>query len=100
MSTFAESLSEIKKPWQWIAIGGAVVLIWAGIALPGLHRSAPDTSVRREVYVPPARSYYSAPEVQSAARALPRPDAAKAKPVSLHDAAPADEGRKAWAGIW
>ena len=39
MSTLAQSLGEIKKPWQWLAIGGAILLIWAAIAIPSLNRS-------------------------------------------------------------
>jgi len=38
MSTLAESLGTIKKRWQWIAISGGVVLVWAAVALPTLHR--------------------------------------------------------------
>jgi hypothetical protein len=39
MSTLAQSLGETKKPWQWLAIGGAILLIWAAIAIPSLNRS-------------------------------------------------------------
>jgi hypothetical protein len=42
MTTLAESVAEIKKPWHWIAAGGGILLIWAAIALPSLHRSMPD----------------------------------------------------------
>jgi hypothetical protein len=34
MSTLAESLGTVKKPWQWIAIGVGILLIWAVVALP------------------------------------------------------------------
>jgi hypothetical protein len=39
MSTLAQSLGEIKKPWQWLAIGGAVLLIWGAVAFPTLNQS-------------------------------------------------------------
>ena len=39
MSTLAQSLGEIKKPWQWLAIGGTALLIWGAVALPNLNRS-------------------------------------------------------------
>jgi len=47
MSTLAQSLGEIKKPWQWLAIGGAVLLIWGVVAFPNLNRSrmAPDQAM-------------------------------------------------------
>lgn len=34
MSTLAESVGTIKKPWQWIAVGGGILLIWGVVALP------------------------------------------------------------------
>jgi Uncharacterized conserved protein len=34
MSTLVDSLGTIKKPWQWLAIGGAVLLIWGAVAFP------------------------------------------------------------------
>lgn len=39
MSTLAQSLGGIKKPWQWLAIGGAVLLTWGAVAFPNLNRS-------------------------------------------------------------
>ena len=40
MTTLAESLREIKKPWQWMIAGIAILLIWAAVALPTLHRNS------------------------------------------------------------
>ena len=39
MSTLAESVGSIKKPWQWMAIGGGILLVWAVLALPRLAQS-------------------------------------------------------------
>jgi Domain of unknown function (DUF4349) len=39
MSTFAAPFGQIKKPWQWMVIGGGILLIWSAIALPNLLRS-------------------------------------------------------------
>jgi len=39
MTTLAESLGTIRKPWQWITIGGGILVVWVAIAMPGLHRS-------------------------------------------------------------
>jgi len=36
-----QSLGEIKKPWQWGVIGGGILLVWAAIAIPELHRTRP-----------------------------------------------------------
>jgi len=34
MTTLAQSVGEIRKPWKWIAAGGTVLLIWGMVALP------------------------------------------------------------------
>ena len=39
MSTLAESLGEIRKPWQWMATGGAILLIWSAVAIPNMLRT-------------------------------------------------------------
>lgn len=39
MTTLAYSWGEFRKPLQWMAIGGAVVLMLAAMALPNLQRS-------------------------------------------------------------
>jgi Domain of unknown function (DUF4349) len=44
MSTLAESLIEIKKPWQWIAVGGAILLVWGAIAFPRHHNLSEPAS--------------------------------------------------------
>ena len=69
MSTTVESLGEIKKPWLWIAVGGAILLIWGAVAFPSMHRArieSPPQIARTE----PAPEFYSA---------MP----SKAKPVAL-----------------
>lgn len=39
MSTLAESLGAIRKPWQWVVIGGGILLIWAVVAIPRYNES-------------------------------------------------------------
>src|SRR5437763_205218 len=39
MTTLVGSVGATKKAWQWITIGGALLLLWAGIALPNVMRS-------------------------------------------------------------
>jgi hypothetical protein len=38
MSTLAESFGEIRKPWQWFAVGGAILLVWGALAFPRIDR--------------------------------------------------------------
>jgi len=66
MTTLAQSLREKSKPWQWIAAGLGILLIWVFIALPELHRTAQP--VRQMVptqevagYVSPSRELTAAP---------------------------------------
>jgi len=44
MTTLVQSLGRIKKPWQWMLAGIAVLLIWAAVALPSMHRSSAETA--------------------------------------------------------
>lgn len=39
MTTLAQSVTTRSMPWGWIAVGGAILLIWAAIAIPNLNRS-------------------------------------------------------------
>jgi hypothetical protein len=65
MTTLAQSVGEIKKPWQWIAIGGGVLLIWIFVASTSSYRSgremqamhSPQTS---ELYAPAAATPWQA----------------------------------------
>ena len=69
MTTLTESLGEIKKPWKWIAAGGAILLIWGAIAFPRITRMSPDigptaqalrAEPRAEFYAAPASAAHSA----------------------------------------
>lgn len=59
MSTTVESLGEIKKPWMWIAVGGAILLIWGAVAFPSMNRAriGPKPQIAR---TEPAPGLYSA----------------------------------------
>jgi hypothetical protein len=71
MTTLAQSLGEIKKPWQWIAIGGGILLIWIFVASTSFYRSGGDTRVvnstpRTETYAPmPTTSWQAGPAAQA-----------------------------------
>jgi len=69
MSTTVESLGEIKKPWLWIAVGGAILLIWGAIAFPSMNRAriGPAPQIARTEPLP---EFYSATP-------------SKAKPVAM-----------------
>ena len=67
MSTLAQSLGEIKKPWQWLAIGGAVLLIWGVVAFPNLNRSR----LADETMTATDRQMVAAPYAGAATKAKP-----------------------------
>ncbi|MGH9497096.1 MAG: DUF4349 domain-containing protein [Candidatus Sulfotelmatobacter sp.] len=46
MSTLAESLGVIRKPWQWAAFGGAVLLVWGVVAFPQYRTRIADQGRR------------------------------------------------------
>jgi len=59
MSTLAQSVGEIRKPWKWIAAGGAVLLIWGAVAFPRMRPASlgpQDLATRSE----PIAGYYAA----------------------------------------
>ena len=100
MSTLAES-GEIKKPWQWLAIGGAILLIWGALAFPTLHRNAdlastgvrfqpaPQTAQLRQVHG------YAAPTMKAKPAILGGSvDEAKATMAAPQADGGADLGRK------
>src|SRR5215469_11037407 len=79
MSTFAESVGATRKPWQWIAVGGTILLIWAAVALPALNRSRPAHSIAQDVYAPQVSDFYAAPALKSeGVAAAPRAGASRA----------------------
>jgi len=94
MTTLAESLSTIKKPWQWMAVGGVVLLIWAAVAMPNLHRSIPRASVREQAYAPPTSSLYPRPAMKAAAFTASQADASPMEAKAHRVTAGADVGRK------
>jgi hypothetical protein len=91
MSTLVESLGEIKKPWQWMAIGGVVLLVWSAIAFPNLRRERlePASPAMHQEPVaqfneaaPPAAKFASTPArdvLQARAGAAPVSPAAAAE---------------------
>jgi hypothetical protein len=71
MTTLAQSLGEIKKPWQWIAIGAGILLIWIFVASTSFKRSGPDMQAMHsppttESYTPtPETTWQAGPAVQA-----------------------------------
>jgi hypothetical protein len=84
MSTLAESLGEIKKPWQWMAIGGGILLIWSAIALPNLLRSR--TAAEHASYMEPAARLYTATPHSLPVSMARQQDAMKAQAVTAEAA--------------
>ena len=92
MSTLAESIGEIKKPWQWILGGGAILLIWGAMAIPNLHRELPAPHASQEMRAP-ERGYSAGPA--PLAMATPPQSATDEMKTSPPPAAPdASTGRK------
>jgi hypothetical protein len=94
MSTFAASLGEIKKPWQWMAIGAGILLIWGAVAFPAMHRAGPEQP-SRITHAEPAAQFYEATPAKAVpvAGALER-DAMKAQASATLGVADIAAGRK------
>lgn len=72
-----------------------MLLIWAAIALPSLHRSIPARSVQHEALAPTVAGYYSAmPRKASGLVRASQADASKALVSTNYGPAPADAGQK------
>jgi Domain of unknown function (DUF4349) len=91
MTTLAESLGEIKKPWHWAAAGAGILLIWAAIALPSLHRNTADRVSQTAVQPQAATFYDAAPTKAMPAAARAESEVAEG-PVNYADSVAA--GRK------
>lgn len=93
MSTFAESMDATRNPWQWIAVGGTVLLIWAAVALPAFHRSLSD-SISREPVGPRTQEFYVGASNETQGGARYQASASKALATKSYVAGEADTGRK------
>jgi len=69
MTTLVQSLGEIKKTWQWIAIGAGILLIWIFVASTAFNRREPDlmhSLPKTESYAPtPATTWPAGPAAQA-----------------------------------
>jgi Domain of unknown function (DUF4349) len=74
MSTFAEPFGGIKKSWQWIAAGGAILLIWVAIASAPLRRARIGPKSQITQTEPAAESYSAAPARSKPAFFAPESD--------------------------
>lgn len=80
MTTLAESLGAIRKPWQWMAIGGGVLLVWAAIALPHLERTR-DIAGEVTGFRAAAQAETKAVPMLDAREVVALPQAASASPI-------------------
>jgi hypothetical protein len=77
MTTLAQSLSTIRKPW-WAVIAGGILLVWIAIALPALHRNsemaqhAASSESQPMGYIGPSASVISRDQALKAAGGLPQ----------------------------
>ena len=71
MTTLAQSLGEIRKPWKWIAIGGGILLIWILVASTSYYRREPDLQAVHSLpttessATPPAATLQAGPAAQA-----------------------------------
>ena len=94
MSTFAASLGDIKKPWQWMAIGGGILLIWGAVAFPVMHRASPEPASRITYAEPVAQFQEAAPAKAAPVAGALEQDAMRARASDSPAAADIAGGRK------
>jgi len=82
MSTFAETLGEIKKPWQWMAIGGAILLIWGAVAFPSMKRATMGPAPQIMHTEPAAQFYAATPTEAKPVAMMQEQDVMKARAVA------------------
>ena len=61
MSTLAQSVGEIKKPWKWIAAGGAVLAIWGMVAFPRHNLTQTEAVDQIARTAAPVAEFYASP---------------------------------------
>ncbi len=94
MSTFAEPFGQIRKPWQWMAMGGGVLLIWGALAFPVMHRASPEQASRITHAEPVAQFYEAAPAKAAPEGGALEQDAMKTRTSAAPAAADIAAGRK------
>jgi hypothetical protein len=77
MTTLAQSLGEIRKPWKWIAIGGGILLIWILVASTSYYRREPDLQAAHSL--PTTESYATTPAATLQAGPAAQADALKSE---------------------
>lgn len=93
MSTFAETFGQIKKPWQWMAIGGGILLIWGALAFPKREVSfGPGAQIARTE--PAAEVYDMRPSKAMPAAGALEQETMKARASAAPAAADLTVGRK------
>jgi hypothetical protein len=80
MSTFAESRIEMKKPFLWLVVGGAVLLVWGAIAFPTMRGSQTPGLAKRAQ--PSTNLYISAPAMSKPVAVAEQSEGMKARAVA------------------
>ncbi|MGC1451497.1 MAG: DUF4349 domain-containing protein [Candidatus Sulfotelmatobacter sp.] len=96
MSTVAESFGEVKKPWLWIAAGGAILLVWGAMAIPRMRDGEVNVPANQVARTEPATEFYGAPQTKTQQVALvpQRAAASIVQAVAAPAGADAAAGRK------
>jgi len=77
MTTLAQSLGEIRKPWKWIAIGGGILLIWIFVASTSYYRREPDLQAVHSL--PTTESHATTPAATLQAGPVAQADAVRSE---------------------
>jgi len=64
MTTLTQSMGSIRRSYACVAVGGAVLLVWAALAFPGLYRSRPAPS-QQTVHLPDAMESFSVSQTKA-----------------------------------
>jgi hypothetical protein len=91
MTTLAQSAAGIRKPWKWLAAGGAVLLVWGVVAFPRMASVNFDKASRTMQAEPAAGRYGAPPSVAHSVSLYQDSTAMKAQSLAAPAASPAAE---------
>jgi hypothetical protein len=96
MSTVAESFGEVKKPWLWIAAGGAILLVWGAMAFSRMRDGEVNVPANQVARTGQVTESYAAPamKAQTVAAARRRDAAGAVKALAAPPATDAAAGQK------
>ncbi len=94
MAASAESFREMNKPWLWIAVGGAILLVWCAMALPAMRQARVGEPSEQATRIEPVAEYYAAPMKAQPVALLQQRDATKVQAGTAPASPDAAAGRR------